>query len=133
MPRLTVAYPQLFVRDVERAAAFYVEKVGFSLSYLYVDPPFYGSVARDGVGLNLRHVESPLSDPDLRRRELLLDAYVMVEGVEELFREFAGRGVAFAQELTIQPWGMAEFVVCDIDGNLIAFASPAARPGGDPR
>jgi catechol 2,3-dioxygenase-like lactoylglutathione lyase family enzyme len=124
-PRLRVAYPQLFVADVARSATFYTEKLGFSISYLYGEPPFYGSVARDGVGINLRHVDAPVLDREASEREILLGAYVVVEGVDALFREFQGRGVTFAQTLKLQPYGMKEFVLRDIDGNLIAFASDA--------
>jgi catechol 2,3-dioxygenase-like lactoylglutathione lyase family enzyme len=124
-PRLTIAYPQLFVTDVERAASFYADRLGFTISYLYGDPPFYGSVARDGIGFNLRHVDAPLVDPVLREKEVLLSAYVMVEQVEALFREFESAGAGFAQRLKQQAWGMDEFVLRDLDGNLIAFASPS--------
>ena len=124
-PRVRVAYPQLFVSDVSGAAAFYVEKLGFSISYLYGEPPFYGSVARDGVGINLRHVDSPVLDRAASEREKLLGAYIVVDGVDALFRQFQERGVDFAQTLKVQPWGMNEFILRDLDGNLIAFASDA--------
>ena len=121
MPGLRIAYPQLFVADVERSVAFYVEKLGFSIVYLYGQPPFYGAVSRDGVGLNLRHVDSPVLDPDRCERESLLGAAIVVDDVEALFREFSERSVAFAQPLKVQPWGASDFIVRDPDGNLINF------------
>src|SRR5215471_11320863 len=53
-PRLQIAFPQLFVADVRRAAVFYQDKLGFEIAYLNGEPPFYGLVTRDRVGLNLR-------------------------------------------------------------------------------
>lgn len=122
-PRLRIAYPQLFVADVQRAAEFYQQKLGFSIAYLYGTPPFYGLVTLDDVGLNLRWVASPLIDQSLRERESLLSANIVVEGVTAMFHELQRRGVDFAQTLKEQPWGATDFIVRDIDGNLLCFAS----------
>jgi catechol 2,3-dioxygenase-like lactoylglutathione lyase family enzyme len=122
-PGLCVAYPQLFVADVPRSAKFFNEKLGFGTEYLYGEPPFYGLVTRNGVGLNLRHVDAPVIDPALRERESLLSASIPTEGVKALFLEFQARGVDFAQTLKLQPWGAHDFIVRDLDGNLFGFGS----------
>ena len=121
--RLCIAYPQLFVADVERSAVFFKDKLGFVIDYLYGQPPFYGLVSRDGVGLNLRHVDEPVFDPSLRERESLLSAAIVMQGIDELFQEYQARHVEFAQTLSQQPWGSRDFIVRDPDGNLICFAS----------
>jgi catechol 2,3-dioxygenase-like lactoylglutathione lyase family enzyme len=123
-PRLSVAYPQLFVTEVDRSVRFYVEKLGFAVAYLYGEPPFYGLVKRDRAGLNIRHVDEPLIEPRLRERESLLSASIPVEGVKQLYLEFKRRGVDFAQPLKLQPWDATDFIVRDPDGNLICFHSP---------
>jgi catechol 2,3-dioxygenase-like lactoylglutathione lyase family enzyme len=122
-PRLCAAHPQLFVADVAQAAVFYRAKLGFTVEYLYGEPPFYGLVSRDGVGLNLRHTDAPPFDAILREQESLLSANIPVEGVEELFAEFRDQGVDFAQSLKHQPWGTVDFIVRDPDRNLLCFAS----------
>ena len=124
--QLRIAYPQLFVTDMARATAFYSGQLDFTIVYLYGEPPFYGLVARDGIGLNLRHLDAPPIDPALRTRESLLSAVIVVDAVEALFAEFAARGVTFAQPLARQPWGTTDFIVRDPDGNLVNFASPAS-------
>ena len=48
-PRLCAGYPQLFVTDMARAVEFYTRRLGFSVGYLYGEPPFYGLMMRDGV------------------------------------------------------------------------------------
>jgi len=125
-PRLCISYPQLFVADVKRAAEFYRQKLGFAIQYLYGEPPFYALVSRNGVGLNLRHVDAPPIEPLLRERESLLSAAIVVEGVKELFLEFKRGGVDFAQALKLQPWDATDFIVRDLDDNLICFASPVS-------
>jgi catechol 2,3-dioxygenase-like lactoylglutathione lyase family enzyme len=114
------------VADVERAAKFYVEQLGFRLIYLYGTPPFYGLVERDGAGLNFRHVDAPAVDPALRERESLISASIPVYGVEALHDEMKAKGVPLAQDLTVQPWGSKDFIVRDPDGNLICFGAATA-------
>jgi catechol 2,3-dioxygenase-like lactoylglutathione lyase family enzyme len=126
VPRLRIAFPQLFVADVERAAHYY-ERLGFIIEYLYGAPPFYGLIARDGVGLNLRCVSAPPIDRSVPERDLL-NANVVVDGVKALFLELRDRGAEFAQSLKEQPWGATDFVLRDPDGNLICFASPVNTP-----
>lgn len=126
-PQLSIAYPQIFVADVTRASDFYVRKLGFSIEYLYGEPPFYGLVSRGEAYLNLRYVCVPAIDAALRDRETLLSANIPVDGVKELFLEFKRSGVEIFQTLKEQPWGADDFIIRDLDGNLICFASPTEK------
>jgi len=124
-PRLRIAYPQLFVADVQRAADYY-QTLGFTIEYLYGAPPFYGLVKRDDVGLNLRFVHEPI-DRAIRQRESVLAANIVVDGVKALFLELRDRGAELVQTLKEQPWGATDFILRDPDGNLVCFASPAEK------
>ena len=120
--------PQLFVADIKSAIGFFVRRLGFSIVFTYGEPPYYAQVSRDGARLNLRCVDRPVIDPGLRDREELLSATLIVASADEirqLFREFEGRGVGFVQTLTKKPWGARDFIIRDIDGNLLLFAGPA--------
>ena len=113
--------PILFVRDVPGSAAFFQEKLGFGIDFLYGAPPFYGSVSRGEACLHLRCVRQP-NFVELAARELsLILATVEVSDVHGLFEEFRGRGVEFGQAPTKQPWGGTDFHVRDPDGNVISF------------
>jgi catechol 2,3-dioxygenase-like lactoylglutathione lyase family enzyme len=125
-PRLLVGYAQVFVTDVSAAARFYTEKLAFAVEYLYGEPPFYGLLSRDGVGINLRHVDEPVLDRS--REKDLLSVSVVVEGVKALFLEFQDRGVEMAQRLKRQPWGASDFIVRDPFGNLLCFAGAVGAP-----
>jgi catechol 2,3-dioxygenase-like lactoylglutathione lyase family enzyme len=127
-PVLTAAEPQLFVSDIKRACDFYTAKLGFSVVFVYGEPPFYGQVQRDAARLNLRHVDAPVIDPALRDRESLLAAAITVdtaEDIRQLYLDFQAAGVTFAQPLRHEPWGARDFIVQDPDGNLVLFAGPA--------
>jgi catechol 2,3-dioxygenase-like lactoylglutathione lyase family enzyme len=120
--KLLAAEPQLFVADVETSCEFYTKKLGFTVAFIYGDPPFYGQVFRDGARLNLRSLGEPAMNPELREREQLLSATITLEDADPLFLEFQTAGVVFHQTLKSEPWGARTFVVCDPDGNLILFA-----------
>jgi catechol 2,3-dioxygenase-like lactoylglutathione lyase family enzyme len=125
-PFLALAEPQLFVSDINASSAFYVEKLGFKVGFIYGDPPFYGQVRRDGARLNLRHVDRAVFDVELRAKQDLLSATIIVAEIKLLFLEYRERGVIFHQALRTEPWGARTFIVADPDGNLIAFAGESA-------
>jgi len=125
---IVAAEPQLFVADIKSSCDFFTGKLGFAIAFTYGEPPFYAQVKRDGARLNLRCVDRPVIDPELRDREQLLSAALTVETAEEikaLFIEFEAAGVAFFQKLKREPWGARNFIIRDPDGNLLLFAGPA--------
>ncbi|HZS60523.1 MAG TPA: glyoxalase superfamily protein [Gemmatimonadaceae bacterium] len=120
---LKSAVPIFFVRNVERSAAWFRDALGFDIDFLYGEPPFYGSVSRDGVCLHLRFVHQPYFTQVAAHEESLILATILVEDVRALFEEFKARGVEFPQALTKQPWGGTDFHVRDPDGNIFSFVS----------
>ena len=116
-------YAQIFVRDVDRSAAWYEDVLGFDIDYRYGDPPFYAQVRRDVVALNLRRTEtSPWSVNSAD--EDLLAARLEVDDVKSLFLELRDAGASIHHRLRAEPWGQLTFVVRDPDDNLISFGSP---------
>lgn len=127
-PVLSGAEPELFVLDINATCRFFAEKLGFDVAFRYGDPPFYAQVTRDAARLNLRHVDRPVIDSALRKREDLLSAAITVDSASEiaaLCEEFVRTGADFHQPLRREPWGAATFIVSDPDGNLLLFAGPA--------
>lgn len=119
---------QLFVSDIETSCDFFMQKLGFSIVFVYGKPPFYAQVKRDRGLLNLKSVDYSFVDPQLRDRESSLSADMGVdthEEIEQLFLEFQAAGVTFFQTLRQEPWGAMTFIVKDPDGNLLLFAGPA--------
>ncbi len=125
---IVAAEPELFVADIKSSCDFFTGKLGFAIAFTYGEPPFYAQVKRDAARLNLKCVDRPVIDPELRDREQLLSAALIVETAEEikaLFLEFEAAGVAFFQTLRREPWGAKNFIIKDPDGNLLLFAGPA--------
>lgn len=121
--KLKSIVPILFVRDVPASAAYFRDKVGFQIDFLYGEPAFYGSVSRDSACIHLRCVHEP-NFAELAAREVsLILATIEVADVHALFREIEGRGAEIAQKPTHQPWGGTDFQIRDLDGNVISFVS----------
>jgi catechol 2,3-dioxygenase-like lactoylglutathione lyase family enzyme len=124
---ITTTAAQLFVADIKESCDFFTEKLGFSIVFVYGEPPFYGQVQRGRGMLNLRHMDRPVIDPELRDRESLLSADMGVDThdeIKQLFLEFQAKGVTFFQTLKKEPWGAKNFIIKDPDGNLLLFSGP---------
>jgi catechol 2,3-dioxygenase-like lactoylglutathione lyase family enzyme len=127
-PILTSTEAQLFVADIKASCDFYTAKLGFTVAFVYGDPPYHGQVTRGHARLNLRVVGEPVFVGDIREREHLLSASLTVNTpgeIKQLFLSYQAAGVRFHQTLKKEPWGARTFVVLDPDGNLILFAGPA--------
>jgi uncharacterized glyoxalase superfamily protein PhnB len=121
MPSIVRALPVLFVRDVEAAAVFYRDTLGFSIDFVHGTPPFYGAVSRDGATLHLKFVHGPVLTPG-PDEDGLISAFLAVEDAQALYDEYVAAGATFNQALTTQPWGWRDIVVVDVDGNGVCFA-----------
>jgi catechol 2,3-dioxygenase-like lactoylglutathione lyase family enzyme len=125
---LIAAIPQLFVSDIRASCDFFTDKLGFAVEFVYGEPPFYAQVKRGGAQIALRHVDRPVLDKiavAMKSDIDMLVASISVDDVLTLYSEFQGAGVAFHQELRLEPWGAKSFIVRDPDGNLLLFAGSA--------
>jgi catechol 2,3-dioxygenase-like lactoylglutathione lyase family enzyme len=130
-PRFSSVEAMLYVTDMQRAAAFYTAKLGFTVAFMYGEPAYFGMVVRDNAKLCLRLVHEPVFAGDIRERQQLLSAAITLASAAELRQlhdDYQAAGVPFHQPLATQPWGAQNFILRDPDGNLILFASPADQP-----
>jgi uncharacterized glyoxalase superfamily protein PhnB len=126
-PKLSSVAAHLFVCDLNASMEFFGSKLGFTIDFVYGEPPFYGQVSRDNARLALRHVDQTVFAEGIREQEELLSASITLASADELrrlFDAYRASDVDFHQELREEPWGARTFVVKDPDGNLILFASP---------
>jgi catechol 2,3-dioxygenase-like lactoylglutathione lyase family enzyme len=106
------AVPKLASMDIQRSIAFY-EKLGFAESAYYPD---YGIVEQDGVQIHFWLCTDPAVPKATGCR-------INVSGVDELFATYSKLGVIHPNDpLTLKPWGLREFSILDVDGNLVTFA-----------
>src|ERR1700722_1484448 len=122
MAKFISSAPVLFVRDVQAAAEHYREAMGFRFDRFYGDPPSFAILGRDGLHVMLKSAPDPSAIvPRWHVSSNLWDVYFWVDDVEELYREFRGRGGEIDYELCDQPYGCREFGTQDLDGLDIGF------------
>ena len=126
-PIFTSIAAHLHVRDLKASTDFYT-KLGFTLDFVYGDPPFYGQVSRDNARLALRSMDESFFTEDIREREDLLSASITLaraDEIQQLFLTYQSANVPVHQPLRTEPWQAQTFIVKDPDGNLILFAGPS--------
>ena len=102
--------PVLPVANVEKAAEFYRDQLGFAVMFQEGD---YVGVNRDDAWLHLDGVVNKAAGDVTARIEL--------SGVDELYAEYEPRGVVDPSEpLHDLPWAR-QFSVLDADGNRVTF------------
>ena len=103
--------PELPVADVERAQQYYRDALGFEIGWLYPGKEI-GSVSRDRAVIFLRRMEPPF-EPAIH--------WVFAEGVDAWYEELKSSGANIVDPLELKPWGLRQFTVKDLDGNLFYF------------
>ena len=116
--------PQFLVDDLDRAIAYYRDKLGFELEFVYES--FYASVTRDGFAIHLKHGPVLAAEREHRKQNEHLDAYISVSGIRNLFSELEMRGAHVVKPLEQRPWGCLDFYVEDPDGHILCFSEPNA-------
>lgn len=115
-------FPQLRMTNWERTRAFYVDGLGFTVDWEHqFEPgfPVFAQLTRDGLSLFLTEHSG-----DCQRGGA---AYFVVDDVDALFREIAGRGIQADEPPSDSPWGTREMSIVDADGNRLRFASPVPK------
>jgi catechol 2,3-dioxygenase-like lactoylglutathione lyase family enzyme len=118
--KLEAITPQFLVLDLNRVCAFYREKLGFEIAFVYGD--FYAGAERDGVTIHLKLSDHPDPSREFKRRNEHLDAYIATEDIESLYREYQDRDVPFLKAIETTDWGTREFAVRDPEGYILYFA-----------
>ena len=120
--QITGIAPQFLVDDLDRAIAYYRDRLGFALDFEYQS--FYASVSRDGFAIHLKHAPKLAADRAHRKEHEHLDAYVAVTGIRRLFSEMQRRGAEVIKPLEQRPWACLDFYVEDPDGYILCFSEP---------
>jgi catechol 2,3-dioxygenase-like lactoylglutathione lyase family enzyme len=121
---LSYVAPVLRVSDIARSLAFYSDRLGFAVEFVYES--FYAGVCRDGCHIHLKGSPPPPRDEIAFEREEHIDIYIGVQSAEALSERFASASVAFVVPLRHMPYG-TEFYVRDPDGYILGFVESHAN------
>lgn len=102
---------ELPVADVERAQQHYRDALGFEIGWLYPGKSI-GSVSRDKAVIFFRKRELPF-EPAIH--------WVFAENIDTWYQELQASGANIVEPLEMKSWGLRQFTVQDLDGNLFYF------------
>jgi uncharacterized glyoxalase superfamily protein PhnB len=105
--------PELPVVDVERSQKYYRDVLGFEIGWLYAGKEI-GAVSRGEVAIFFRKRTEPF-EPAVH--------WVFADDVDAAYEELKSAGANIAEPLETKPWGLRQFTVRDLDGNLFYFHS----------
>lgn len=103
--------PELPVVDVERAQQHYRDALGFEIGWLYPDKQI-GAVSREHVAIFFRKRDLPF-EPAVH--------WVFAEDIDASYQELQLLGANIVEPLEKKPWGLRQFTVKDLDGNVFYF------------
>jgi uncharacterized glyoxalase superfamily protein PhnB len=108
MTTIATPVPELPVADVERAQQHYREALGFKIGWLYPDKTI-GAVSRNDAVIFFRK-RTPPFEPAIH--------WVFAPDVDATHEELKSLGANIVDPLEEKPWGIRQFTVQDLDGNL---------------
>lgn len=104
--------PELPVADVERAQQHYRDALGFEIGWLYPGKEI-GAVSRDNEMVIFFRKRTPPFEPAIH--------WVFAADVDATYNELRSSGANIVEPLEEKPWGLRQFTVKDLDGNLFYF------------
>ena len=111
------AVPEIPVANIDKAAAYYVDTLGFTMDWGGED----GGIA----GISREHCRLFITNTAFRQEYgntgpilFWLNLNSKAE-VDELFAEWKSAGATIVSEPDDKPWKLREFTVADLDGNCI--------------
>jgi predicted enzyme related to lactoylglutathione lyase len=112
--------PELFVSDVDAAARYYTEELGFDLVARMPEdasqPAEYARVASGGAGFMFE------STKDVSTKGVAF--YIEVDDVDATARDLGARGANITEEPVDRWYGWREVTVHDRDGYKLVFTAP---------
>jgi len=109
--------PEIPAANVDKAAAYYVNTLGFTLDW-GDDPGGIAGISKGNCRLFITNRSFRESYGNLSPILFWLNLNSKVE-VDELFAEWKAAGAKIVSEPEDKPWKLREFMAADLDGNLI--------------
>jgi catechol 2,3-dioxygenase-like lactoylglutathione lyase family enzyme len=107
------------VTDVMASLAYYRDKLGFDVAFEYGAPTFYAGLCSGDVTLHL--VASSETRPPRQPGHGAVS--IFVDDVDALLADLVKRGAKVLIPPADRDYGLRDFNVADLDGNMIFFGA----------
>jgi uncharacterized glyoxalase superfamily protein PhnB len=104
--------PELPVADVERAQQHYRDVLSFEIGWLSPGREI-GAVSHGDMGPIFFRKRTAPFEPAVH--------WVFAEDIDASYEELKSSGANIVEPLEKRPWGLRQFTVADVDGNLFYF------------
>jgi catechol 2,3-dioxygenase-like lactoylglutathione lyase family enzyme len=105
-------HPLLLVEDIPAAVDFYTSKLGFTLGFLWGNPPNMAGVNLGNVSIHLQQ-NGPVASGNA--------VYFVVGNADELYEYQRKNGAQITVEPGDRPYGLRDYSISDPYGNTLAF------------
>jgi len=102
----------LHVRDMPEALAFYRDKLGFTVSFTWEEPPRYLCLCLGDAAIHLNAYVPPAGPSAV---------CIFCKGIDALYAQLTARGVNIIEPIDDRDYGMRDFAVADPDGHRLIF------------
>jgi catechol 2,3-dioxygenase-like lactoylglutathione lyase family enzyme len=109
------------VRNVAESLAYYRDKLGFEVAFEYGNPTFYVGVCSGEVSLHLVDGSKTPRQPGHGA------VVIFVDDVDALHADLVKRGAKVLKAPQDYDYGMRDFDVADLDGNMIFFGMESKK------
>ncbi len=109
--KLNQPVPEIPVADVQKAQEYYTRIFGCKTEWFYPDGEI-GSVSNGETALFFRKRKPPF-EPAVN--------WIYCEDVDETYRHLKNAGASITDDIEDKPWGIRQFSVEDLDGNIFYF------------
>ena len=113
----------LAVKDLDRSAGFYKDKLGFRT--VWADDGWH-FLARDSIRIMIGECPDDVSAFETGCHSYF--GYFDTENIDDLYAECLSRGIEVVSKLADKPWGQREFAIRTIDGHRITFGQAMGQP-----
>jgi catechol 2,3-dioxygenase-like lactoylglutathione lyase family enzyme len=113
----------LAVKDLKKSAQYYQEELGFTTTWAYDG---WHQLHREKFIVMLGECPDDKSAFETHNHSYF--AYVDVQDIDTLFKEYALKNVEITSFVADKPWGMREFSIRTIDGHRIMFGQGISTP-----
>ena len=103
------------VKDVKASAGYYRDRLGFDLAFEYGTPAFYVGLCSGDVQLHLIEAGRAARQPGHSA------VSIFVDDVDALHADLQKRAARILKVPANQPYGLRDFDVADLDGNMLFF------------
>jgi len=127
------AYTILYVKDVEKALAFYIHAFGFEQKFLTPEKD-YGELISGSTTIAFANIE--LGESNIKKGFTAsnpddvpfgIELAFTSSDVEKAMQQALENGATILEKLVTKPWGQQVGYVRDIDGFIIELCSPMSN------